>query len=282
MRLLLTALVVLASAGCSRTEDHGAPQHPPATPKRRVVPLVVPSDAQIPAGAQGDLIRRGRTLAMRTKEELGDRIGADMHCSSCHLMGGTVAGAGPWIGLSGAYPLYRARAGRDTTLEDRVDECVERSLNGKPLAHDAPEMKAIVAYIDWLSKDVPKDADVEGRGFTRLERPVNVDPDVGQTTYTVRCASCHGLDGQGKKNPEGGYLYPPLWGDRSFNIGAGMARLDTAAAFVYANMPFGAGKTLTVSEAYDATAYFTRQARPDYAGKAGDWPKGGKPPDARY
>lgn len=67
-----------------------------------------------------------------------------------------------------------------------------------------------------------------------------------------------------------------------FNIGAGMARLDTAAAFVKTKMPLGQGHTLSDEDAYDVAAYFTRQPRPDFAGKNQDWPKGGKPADARY
>ena len=59
-------------------------------------------------------------------------------------------------------------------------------------------------------------------------------------------------------------------------------RLDTAAAFVKANMPLGQGGSLSDDDAYDVAAFFTRQPRPDFARKHLDWPKGGKPKDARY
>jgi thiosulfate dehydrogenase len=274
----LLALTVAAAACSTPREEHAAA---PAAPHPKVA-LVVPPESSIPSGPEGDLIRRGRTLATRTKEEMPDRIGADMHCTSCHLAAGTTAFAGPWVGVTSIYPQYRARAGREVTIEDRIDSCVERSLDGKALAHDAPEMKALVAYMTWLSKDVPKGSEVEGRGFKRLERPPNVDPESGAQSFAARCATCHGADGQGKRAPDGSYQFPPLWGERSFNIGAGMGRLDTAAAFVKQNMPLGSGGTLTTWEAYDIAAYFTEQARPDFARKAGDWPKGGKPSDARY
>ena len=74
---------------------------------------------------------------------------------------------------------------------------------------------------------------------------------------------------------------PPLWGKDSFNVGAGMARMYTAAAFVKHNMPLGQGGTLTAQEAVDVAAFFTQQPRPDYAARANDWPKGDKPKDAR-
>src|SRR5690606_17373158 len=126
-----------------------------------------------------------------------------------------------------------------------IDECFERSMNGTAPAHDSPTMQAFVAYIDWLSTGVPRGVEVKGRGFAPLERPPNVDPDQGKTAYLARCASCHGEDGQGKKDAEGHYQFPPLWGDRTFNLGAGMARLDTAAAFVRHNMPLGQPDSLT-------------------------------------
>lgn len=75
---------------------------------------------------------------------------------------------------------------------------------------------------------------------------------------------------------------PALWGDTSFNIGAGMARLQTAAGFVKHNMPLGQGGTLTDEEAQNVAAYFTTKPRPDFRRKAQDWPKGEKPSDARY
>ena len=84
------------------------------------------------------------------------------------------------------------------------------------------------------------------------------------------------------RRPDGGYLIPALWGERSFSIGAGMARLSNAAAFVKANMPLGNGNNISDEEAFDVAAYFIDQPRPDFAAKHLDWPKGGKPADARY
>ncbi len=285
--LVLAALAPVVGIACSRTaprgsEHQGAAVHLTAAEPRGRVPLVVPGDDTIPAGPQGDLVRRGRLLATRTSEELPAIVGSDLHCTSCHLEAATRANAGPWVGLSSAYPEFRARAGRDVTLEDRINECFERSMNGKPLANDGPEMKAFVAYIDWLSQGVPRGAEVIGRGFAKVERPPVVDPDNGKNAYLVRCASCHGENGQGRRAEDGTYQFPPLWGERTFNIGAGMARLDTAAAFVKHNMPLGQGDSLTATETYDIAAFFTEQPRADFADKWSDWPRGGKPRDARY
>jgi thiosulfate dehydrogenase len=76
--------------------------------------------------------------------------------------------------------------------------------------------------------------------------------------------------------------YPPLWGPRSYNIGAGMARLRTAAAFIREQMPYDRAVTLTDQEAFDVAAYINAQPRPDFRGKENDWPNGDPPPDAAY
>jgi thiosulfate dehydrogenase len=289
--LAMGALAAAVLAACHEAPhndtDHEPVRRPQAVEPVAValgdpVPLVVPDESTIPAGPAGDAIRRGRDLVTRTRELLPNNVGADLHCTSCHLNGGTVAKAGPWVGIVGVFPEYRARAGRVTTLEDRVDECFERSMNGKPLPRKSPEMRAIVAYMSWLSREIPAGHPVEGRGFPRAKAPPEPDRGRGKAIFEQRCVACHGQDGAGRSGPDGAYLFPALWGERSFNVGAGMARLDTAAAFVRWNMPLGAGGTLSEQDAYDVADYFIHQPRPDFAGKENDWPKGGKPRDARY
>jgi thiosulfate dehydrogenase len=73
-----------------------------------------------------------------------------------------------------------------------------------------------------------------------------------------------------------------LWGDGSYNIGAGMARVRTAAAFIKVAMPQTAPGTLTDQEAYDLATYINTRPRPDFPGKELDWPKGDPPPDVAY
>ena len=247
-------------------------------------PFSPPDEKNIPPGPLGDSIRYGEKILTKTQTYAKGYVGNGLNCSSCHLTGGKTAYASPWVGIWGVFPEYRSRNAKVNALQDRINDCFQRSMNGKPLPMDSEEMLGILSYMWWLSKDVPTGIDVEGRGFKRIKLPgtAEIDPVRGKLLFAEKCAACHGTEGQGMNGPNGEYLFPALWGPQSFNIGAGMARLGNAAAFTKANMPLGSGNSLPDQEAIDIAAYFTRQPRPDYAAKALDWPKGDKPADARY
>ena len=245
-------------------------------------PFSVPAETSIPGGPLGDSIKLGRDVVLNTQVNAKNYVGNGLNCTSCHLNGGTVAGAAPFVGLWGVFPEYRSRTARVNSMQDRINDCFLRSMNGKALPMDSPEMLGVLSYIWWLSQGVPTGMDSSGRGFASIAAPAAPDAKNGKEIYAQKCAACHGADGAGISKPEGGYFFPPLWGAASFNIGAGMARLNNAAAFVKHNMPLGQGDTLTDQEAFDVAAYFTTQPRPDFADAAKDWPKGDKPKDARY
>ena len=236
----------------------------------------------IPDGPFGNAVKAGWLIVTQSPKYAAGYAGSALNCTSCHLDGGRTPNASPWVGIWGVFPEYRSRNARVNLLADRINDCFERSLNGRRLPLDGAEMRNIQAYMQWISRNVPTGQNGTGRGFKRIVSPHPADIANGKRIYAEKCAVCHGTDGQGAYGEHGETLFPPLWGARSFNIGAGMARLNTAAAFVKSNMPLGQGGTLTDQEAFDVAAYFTQQARPDFAGKDYDWPQGGKPEDARY
>lgn len=245
-------------------------------------PLVAPADSTIPAGPKGVAIQEGRKLLTETHLRLPKNVGNGLNCTSCHLAGGTTANASPWIGIWGVFPEYRSRSGKVISLQERVNDCFERSMNGKPIAYDSDEMNNILAYMQWLSTGVPTGTSVKGRGFGPIDQKLAANPANGKQVYGAKCASCHGVAGAGTVSPAGGYLFPPVWGKDSFNDGAGMARTFTAAAFIKHNMPLGQGGSLSDQEALNVAEYFTHQTRPVYRPKIKDWPKGDKPKDARF
>jgi len=245
------------------------------------VPLAPPAVTAIPAGPLGDAIRLGLRMMTDTQSAAAPYVGNGLLCVSCHLDQGRAAYASPLVGLTGVFPEYRARRGRVESLEERIDDCFLRSMNGKALPPTSPEMIGLLAYTAWLSQGIPIGVEVVGRGFRDLAAPATPDAAHGKTLFAAKCAACHGADGQGTPGGPAGYYFPPLWGARSFNDGAGMARVSVAAAFLQAKMPLGSGGTLSAQEAYDIAAYFTAQPRPSFAERAADWPNGSKPADAR-
>jgi thiosulfate dehydrogenase len=244
-------------------------------------PFAPPAADAVPSGQLGDAIWYGEKVATQTAATIKANVGASLACTSCHIKGARTPHASPWVGLWGVYPAYDARSGRVITLADRINECLRRSMNGKPLPLDSVPMRGLLSFIWWLSKDVPTGEPVAGRGFVEIQALGAADPARGKVVYGQKCAACHGAAGQGVIGAGGQVVFPAVWGPRSFNIGAGMARLDIAAAFVKAKMPLG-GVPISDQEALDVAAYFTRQPRPDYKAKKGDWPNGGRPADARY
>lgn len=237
----------------------------------------------LPDGPDKAAIMLGRRIALDTPRYAPGHVpGGAMSCTNCHLGGGTKPNASPWYGLTGVTPAYRARSGAVESLAQRINECFVRSENGTPLKYDSPGMVALLAYMTFLSKGVESGQFGPGRGMGALSAIGRLVPDRerGKSIYMTQCAACHGANGGGIQR-DGRYAVPPLWGDASYNIGAGMARLGPAAAFIKHNMPLGNAR-LTEQEAIDVAAFVTQQTRPDFAGKARDWPLGGKPDDARY
>ena len=232
---------------------------------------------------------RGMRLHVETKALLPQNVGNGLNCTSCHLNAGTVADGSPFVGVAAFFPSYAPRAGRVISLAERINGCFLRSMNGKALAADSADLKAMVAYFGWMKGRTTAQDKVPGRGVGKVDAVMKPDTGNGRVVYEKQCAACHGGQGEGLRQAGGRYVYPPLWGDQSFNIGAGMARTYTAAAFVKRNMPVGAhGKFplaqggLSDQDAVDVAEYFSHQPRPDFAAKVKDWPKDPKPADARY
>ena len=181
----------------------------------------------------------------------------------------------PWVGVYARFPQYRSRVGGIQVIEDRINDCFKRSMNGKPLVPESRDMRDIIAYMAFLSSGYPVFAQVDGQSFPRVP-VVEGDTARGAATFAAKCSVCHGPNGAGTD------VFPALWGDGSYNIGAGMARVQTAAAFIKVAMPQTAPGTLTDQEAYDLATYINSRPRPDFPGKELDWPNGDPPPDVAY
>jgi thiosulfate dehydrogenase len=290
----LTALAI-AAAGVLSQAGTGAQQPSPAAD----LAWRVPDADALPAGLWKDTVLYGRQLFANTPSLIGPEAadggmryaGNNLSCQSCHLLAGTQAFALPMVGVYAAFPAYMARENEVRTIEDRIEGCLERSMNGRALPPDGREMRAIVAYVQFLSTGVPVGRSADGRStpvLPYLDRAA--DSVRGRTVYGATCVACHQPDGQGlRKGRPGdaaGYLYPPLWGPDSFNDGAGMHRLISSASYIRANMPFGTTyrtPVLSVEDAWDVAAFINSQARPARAHLELDYPdRSKKPVDAPF
>ena len=253
----------------------------------------IPDIKDLPDNKYGELVKYGKELIVHTSKYIGPEVedpkmrfsGNNNQCQNCHLDAGTKAYSAPFIGTFAAFPQYRPREDKVGTLSDRINGCMERSMNGYKLPVDSKEMSAMQAYMHWLSQGVPVGTmALEGKGLSKIDRKMikkqAADPVKGEAVYALQCASCHGVNGEGIKN-EGranGYLYPALWGtDDTYNKGAGMYRVLKAADFIKSNMPLGATKEnpiLTDEEAYNVAAYMNMDShyRPEKINRTNDFP----------
>jgi thiosulfate dehydrogenase len=239
-------------------------------------------------GETRELILYGEELIAHTAQYLGPngsvaQLTNGMNCQNCHLDAGSRPWGNNYGGVYSTYPKFRDRSGGIESIYKRVSDCMERSLNGKAIDSNSREFKAIYAYIKWLGKDVKKGVKPWGAGIEKLaflERPA--DPLQGREVYLAKCQSCHLAGGEGQKLEHGnGYVYPPLWGDHSYNDGAGLFRISNFAGFVRNNMPFNQASRhapqLTDQECWDVAAYVNSQPRP-HKDQITDWPNRTKKP----
>jgi thiosulfate dehydrogenase len=225
-------------------------------------------------GPEADLTRYGRDLIVNTPSHIGKNAtdpamryaGNDLACQNCHLNAGLQPYAAPFVSTFGTFPMMVDD--HVLTLTDRINGCMRRSLNGRDLPSEGREMEAIIMYLKFVGKGTPEGVRVPGMGLRPIANPP-LPPDArrGEEVYAKLCASCHKEDGQGqpKPAPAVGYSIPPLWGDASFNAGAGMAKTAYAASYIRDNMPMGVdyrAPLLTVQQAWDAAAFVISKPHP--------------------
>ena len=242
---------------------------------------VAPDINAIPETEDAVLIHYGRDPIANTSKYLGPKgivafVSNGMNCQNCHLDAGAKPFGNCFSAVASTYPVFRPRSGIVESIEFRINDCMMRSMNGKKIDSLSKEMNAMVAYLKWIGKDVPKNVKPPGAGTEELpflDRAA--DTAKGRLVYQIKCQLCHGKNGEGVlKVDSSGFVYPPLWGPKSYNIGAGLYRLSRFAGYVKFNMPFGASHTnpqLTNEQAWDVAAFVNSQPRPIKYFK-NDWP----------
>ena len=228
--------------------------------------LSYPDTALIPKNKTGLEIRYGLKLFTQTAYYLGPEgkvmkiAGNKMNCKNCHLDNGMRPMSNSLVETYLKYPQYRAREGTVLTIEDRINNCFERPMNGKMLPYNSREMRAMVAYMRWLCEGRTASYEEDSLhlgNIDLLDRPASIVN--GAKVYKDKCQRCHGIDGQGQLTPDKvTYTYPPLWGKYSYAQGSSMHRLISASRFVKWSMPYLDHKTapqLTDEEVFDVVAF---------------------------
>jgi thiosulfate dehydrogenase len=218
--------------------------------------------SKLPDGEYGKVIRLGEQVFMETGKYAGRYVGNNLSCVNCHLDAGRKPDSAPMWAAFVRYPAFRSKTGKVDTLAARIQGCFLYSMNGKAPPLDDEIVTALQTYAFWLAKGAPVGTAMPGSGYPKLKKPAQLaDYGRGEKVYAQNCALCHGADGQGQRADDK-QVFPPLWGAKSFNWGAGMHQLANAAGFIQANMPLGKGGTLSEQDAWDVAMFMNSHERP--------------------
>jgi thiosulfate dehydrogenase len=242
----------------------------------------------LPEGEEREMVIYGEDIIANTARYFGPHgsvapLTNGMNCQNCHLNAGRKNWGNNYSAVYSTYPKFRERSGTIETIYKRVSDCFERSLNGVAPDSSSKEYQSIYAYIKWVGQNVKKGEKPIGSGIEKLSfMDRAADPIKGKEVYTAQCQSCHGSNGEGQLSLNSvSYEYPPLWGERSYNNGAGLFRLSNFAGYIKSNMPFKLSThdspKLTTEEAWDVAAYVNSQPRPQ-KDLSNDWPDISKKP----
>jgi thiosulfate dehydrogenase len=253
-------------------------------------PLV---DPKLDASRLSEEVRRGFKIFTNTPVEAPRLAPGGMSCSNCHMNAGQREKSLPLVDVAGMFPEYNRRAARLFSLGDRITDCFLRSENatGSQLSSDelptpiSREVLAISAYLTWLSRGAAMGSNPSWRGQNAIQAsaliPVErLDRAKGEAIYNDRCATCHGPDGQGVQI--GDKIAGPLWGPRSWNDGAGAARVYTLAGMIRYSMPYLDPGNITDADAQQVAAFIDSKPRPAFPFKDKDYRVEKLPVDAVY
>ena len=222
-----------------------------------------------PEGKLGELVKLGEDLMNNTNvHELTKRyVGNDLTCTSCHLEAGKTSNKySTFIGTAAAFPAYAPREKAVITLEERILNCFMRSMNGTRPPVGSKASIAMTTYITWLSEGYTiKMNTIKPVGINNLPFPLKrlkimlnkADTKNGNKLYGEKCSECHGENGQGADNG------PPVWGAKSYNMGAGLSNNLKLASWLIFNMPIEE-LGLSDKDAVDIATYINSNSRPDF------------------
>jgi len=239
--MILIAFACFISCNSNNQKDKAS-----STPvKTNADSLIAVDTSKIPADKFGEAVRYGRQLMLNTAYYIGPEgingkyLGNKMNCTNCHQDAGTKLYSFNLTASHDNYPQYRAREGKVLTLAERVNNCVMRPHNGKPLPLDSKEMIAFLSYLKWINGYSPKAKKFKGEKNLEVKFPeVAASSERGSVLFAEFCSRCHGPNGEGVMRADNvTYVYPPLWGPTGYQPGSSMHRIIKQAQWLKGNMP---------------------------------------------
>jgi len=232
---------------------------------------------EYPAGKLGEVVRLGEDILNHTDTNPLSKpyVRSKMQCVNCHIKGpdgkvGSMDTIGTFVGTSTVFPAYSERHKDIISLQNRIDGCFSRCMNGTKSVVNTKVGIAVDSYITWLSTGLPVNMSTVApvtpskidmwnknrKKFSSMFKDVTQKNYMtGKVLYETKCASCHG------KNGDGVGTFPPVWGDLSYTSDGSMSKLPNAATWIQDNMPVG-NTNLTDQETVDIVLYMNAQQRP--------------------
>jgi thiosulfate dehydrogenase len=236
---------------------------------------------EYPKGKLGEIVKLGEDIIIHTDTNSLSKpyINSKLQCVNCHRRGednraGTTNKIGTFIGTATSFPAYSKRYKNIISLQNRIDGCFQRCLNGEKSVVNTEVGIAVESYITWLSTGLPINmSPLAPRTPSKIEmwsknrkKFISLFKKVthknyfdGHRLYLNKCASCHGKDGQGVGT------FPPLWGKLSYTADGSMAKLPNGATWIQDNMPPN-NSNLTDSQTVNITLFINAQPRVSYRG----------------
>lgn len=239
-------------------------------------PKIPDPPKEYPEGKLGEYVKLGEIIMKNTASHplSKDFVGNKLNCSDCHIQEGKSKSLGTLIGTAAVFPAFSKREGSIQSLEDRINNCFMRSMNGIRPINGTKLSLALSAYVAWLSSNLPIKLNAKKpvnnyyssiwpikKASALIKKASHENYLKGKALYAKKCAACHLADGSGG-------AFAPLWGKDSFNTGAGLSKLNKMASWMIYNMPKGDEGSLSLEEAVDLSIYIDAQARPSFDLKA--------------
>ena len=218
-----------------------------------------------------EAVMLGYNIINDTAQYAPEHVGNELACATCHLEGGTSKASISLVGAAATYPRFSASHATSIDLAQKVQDCFARNLNAAPPAHDSRTMQAILAYLQWISKDIPVYASLPWALPAKLDTEHKPDAKAGEKIYADSCAACHGEAGDGS---------PPLWGKGAYTDGSTLHDIDTLAVYTHRFMPPDAA-TLSPEQALDVAAHVDAQPRPHFEAAQSHGGDGQKSPQGK-